>query len=108
MMFAAAIIAVLIALTLPLMLIMVVFAVDVAWMQLVRTELRTATDAASRAAVKQLSLQQSETAARTAGQDVASRNLVAGTPLWVATEGIKCPSDGNPKTEDECFETDPL
>ena len=32
--------------------------------------------------------------------------LVAGTPLWVATEGIECPSDGNPKTEDECFEID--
>lgn len=31
--------------------------------------------------------------------------IVAGTPLWVATEGIDCPSDGNPKTEDECFET---
>jgi len=31
--------------------------------------------------------------------------LVAGTPLWVATEGIDCPSDGDPKTEDECFET---
>lgn len=33
--------------------------------------------------------------------------LVAGTPLWVAAEGIECPSDGDPKTEDECFETDP-
>jgi hypothetical protein len=33
--------------------------------------------------------------------------LVAGTPLWVATEGIQCPPDGDPKTEDECFETDP-
>jgi hypothetical protein len=32
--------------------------------------------------------------------------LVAGTPLWVATEGIECPPDGDPKTEDECFETD--
>lgn len=31
--------------------------------------------------------------------------LVAGTPLWVAAEGIVCPSDGDPKTEDECFET---
>ncbi len=31
--------------------------------------------------------------------------LVAGTPLWVAAEGIECPSDGDPKTEDECFET---
>ena len=31
--------------------------------------------------------------------------MVAGTPLWVAAEGIECPSDGDPKTEDECFET---
>ena len=34
-------------------------------------------------------------------------HLVAGTPLWVAQEGIECPPDGDPKTEDECFETDP-
>jgi hypothetical protein len=34
--------------------------------------------------------------------------MVAGTPLWVAAEGIECPSDGDPKTEDECFETDRL
>jgi hypothetical protein len=34
--------------------------------------------------------------------------LIAGTPLWVAAEGIACPPDGDPKTEDECFETDPL
>lgn len=33
--------------------------------------------------------------------------LVAGTPLWVAKEGIECPPDGDPKTEDPCFETDP-
>jgi len=37
---------VLIAVTLPLVIIMASFAVNVAWMQLVRTELRTATDAA--------------------------------------------------------------
>ena len=30
--------------------------------------------------------------------------IIAGTPLWVALEGIDCPSDGDPKTEDECFE----
>ena len=34
--------------------------------------------------------------------------LIAGTPLWVAAEGIVCPSDGDPKTEDECFETHAL
>jgi hypothetical protein len=40
-----------------------------------------------------------------AGYKSVHTMLVAGTPLWVATEGIECPSDGNPKTEDECFET---
>jgi hypothetical protein len=34
--------------------------------------------------------------------------IVAGTPLWVALEGIECPADGDPKTEDECFETNPM
>ena len=29
--------------------------------------------------------------------------IVAGTPLWVAREGIECPSDGDPRTEDKCF-----
>lgn len=79
---------VLIALTLPLVLMMVAFALDVAWMQLVRTELRTATDSASRAAAKQLSLQQSEAAARVAAKEAASRNLVAGTPLKLKDDEI--------------------
>lgn len=80
---------VLIALTLPLVLVMVAFAVDVAWMQLVRTELRTATDAASRAGAKQLSVQQTEAAARAAAKDAARRNLVAGTPLEVVDSEIE-------------------
>ena len=33
--------------------------------------------------------------------------LVAGTPLWVALDGISCPPDGDPKTEDRCFEDFP-
>ena len=57
---------VLIAVTLPLFLIMAAFTVDVAWMQLVRTELRTATDAAARAGAKELGLSQNETTARAA------------------------------------------
>jgi hypothetical protein len=28
--------------------------------------------------------------------------IVTGTPLWVAKEGIVCPSDGDPTTEDRC------
>ena len=34
--------------------------------------------------------------------------IVAGTPLWVAKEGITCEDDGNPKTEDKCSLDDPL
>lgn len=41
------------------------------------------------------------------GYESVPTNIVAGTPLWVALEGIECPSDGDAKTEDECFETDP-
>lgn len=72
---------VLIAITLPLVVIMAAFALDVAWMQLVRTELRTATDAASRAGAKTLSLRQSVDAGRAAAKDAALRNSVAGQPL---------------------------
>ena len=68
---------VLVAICLPLFIIMAAFAVDVAWMQLTRTELRTATDAASRAGAKTLSLAQSEAAARAAAKDAARRNRVA-------------------------------
>lgn len=34
--------------------------------------------------------------------------IVAGTPLWVAKEGVECDDDGNPRTEDECRRIDPL
>lgn len=29
--------------------------------------------------------------------------IVAGTPLWVAMEGITCPADDDPKSDDRCF-----
>ena len=80
---------VLMAVTLPLIVIMAAFAIDVAWMQLVRTELRTATDAASRAGAKTLSLQQNEAAARAAAREAASRNLVAGAPLQMLDSEIE-------------------
>ena len=80
---------VLVAFCLPLFLIMAAFALDVAWMQLARTELRTATDSASRAGAKMLSLAQSEAAARTAARDAAARNRVAGAPLPLADRDIE-------------------
>jgi len=33
--------------------------------------------------------------------------IAAGTPLWVAKEGIVCQDDGNPRTEDPCSEVSP-
>lgn len=80
---------VLIAVCLPLCIIMAAFAVNVAWMQLVRTELRTSTDAAARAGAKELSLSQSTTVARNAAKDAANRNLVAGEPLRLADGDIE-------------------
>jgi Ca-activated chloride channel family protein len=80
---------VLIAVCLPLCIIMAGFAINVAWMQLVRTELRTATDAAARAGAKQLSVTQTTAAARTAAKNAAKRNLVAGCPLQLADNDIE-------------------
>jgi Ca-activated chloride channel homolog len=79
---------VLIAICLPLCVIMAAFAIDVAWMQLVRTELRTSTDAAARAAAKELSLSQSTAAARDKAKETAKRNHVAGDPLLLADGDI--------------------
>jgi len=33
--------------------------------------------------------------------------IVAGTPLWIALEGIECPADDAPKTADSCVEVSP-
>ncbi len=79
---------VLIAICLPIFLIMAAFAVDVAYMQLTRSELQTATDAAARAGAKTLSLTQSEVAAEASAREAASRNRVAGDPLLVANSQI--------------------
>jgi Mg-chelatase subunit ChlD len=80
---------VLIAVCLPLCVIMAAFAVDVAWMQLVRTELRVATDAAARAGAKELSLSQDRATARDRAKQVALRNHVAGDPLRLANSDIE-------------------
>src|SRR4051812_17573201 len=87
---------VLIAVCLPLCIIMAALAINVAWMQLVRTELRTSTDAAARAGAKELSLAQSTTVARTAAQDAAKRNFVAGAPLLLADSDVEFGNSSQP------------
>ena len=74
---------VLIGLCLPVIIAFGVFAINVAWMQLTRTELRTATDASVKASSRVLSLSQSPALARQWGVDAAARNTVAGSPLIV-------------------------
>lgn len=80
---------VLIAICMPLFLIMAAFAIDVAYMQLTRTELRTATDAAARAGAKTLSLTQDDKAAKAAARAAALRNKVAGAGLVVRDSQIE-------------------
>jgi hypothetical protein len=71
------------------MLILVAFALNVALMHLVRTELRVATDAAARAGGRTLSIAQSTNDALLAAQDAASQNAVLGVPLGLDTADIE-------------------
>ena len=59
----------------------VAFTVDIAHMHLTRTELRTATDAAAKAAAVELSLTQDRDLAIARGQAIALQNSVASDPL---------------------------
>ncbi|HVT27278.1 MAG TPA: VWA domain-containing protein [Lacipirellulaceae bacterium] len=90
---------VLIAICLPLCVIMAAFAIDVAWMQLVRSQLRTSTDAAARAGAKELSLAQSISAARKEAKAAAKRNLVAGEPLLLANRDIEFGNSTQPSDD---------
>lgn len=74
---------------LPVILAFAVFAINVAWMQLTRTELRTATDAAARAGSRTLSLTQNIGEARAASVAAARNNLVAGDPLLLAPSDLQ-------------------
>lgn len=71
----------LIAVLLAFLFVAAVIGIDVARMHVVRSELRTATDAAARAAVEALGRTESEADAIDAALNVARLNLVAGQPL---------------------------
>ena len=74
---------VLLALMLTVFLVTVVFSVDVAYMLLVRTQLRCATDAAAHAGSEALSRTQDSDEARAVAVRVAGKNMVAGAPLVI-------------------------
>jgi Mg-chelatase subunit ChlD/uncharacterized protein YfiM (DUF2279 family) len=79
---------VLIAILLPILLFLVAMAVDVGYIQLVRTEMRASTDAAARAAGEALSRTQNLNQARQAAKNLAAANKVAADPLLLDDSDI--------------------
>lgn len=72
---------ILVAITMFAFLVTAAFSVDIAYMHLVRTELRSATDAAAKAAAEQLARTQDGNAAVARGIELARRNTVGGKQL---------------------------
>ena len=63
--------------------------VDIAYMQLIRTELRVSTDAAAKAAAEALARTESQGQAIRAAQQYASRNTVGGKPFTIYRRDVK-------------------
>ncbi|AMV21800.1 vWA domain-containing protein [Planctomyces sp. SH-PL14] len=80
---------VLIGMLLVLFLAMVVFAVDVSYMQLTRTELRAAADAAAKAGVECLRRTQSADKAALAAIGLAQYNKIGGKPLVLTRNDLE-------------------
>lgn len=81
-------VAVQLAVLLPLVVALGVFAMEVAYMHQVRAELRTAADAASRAGTRGLGLTGSEKVARAWARRAAAANPIAGGRLSLRDEEI--------------------
>ena len=79
---------VLIAFLLPVLIILAGFAINSATIELRRTEMLIAADAAARAGGRELSISQSESAATAKARQFARLNEVAGEPLDLATADI--------------------
>lgn len=79
----------LIAVTMVVLFVACTFAIDIARIHSTRAELRTATDAAARAAVENLSREQSQASATQAAINVARLNRVAGNGLDLIPENIR-------------------
>ena len=80
---------VLLAAMLVIFFVAVAFSVDIAYMHLVRGELRAATDAATKATSETLARTQDVNQAIARGKEIARENLVAGKGLELADSDIK-------------------
>ena len=72
-----------------MLMVIVSLGVDIARMHLTRSELRTANDAAARAAVVEIGNSQDISAAQNAAMEIAARNQVAGKGLSLEADQIK-------------------
>ncbi len=80
---------VLVLMTMAVFLVMAAYSLNVAYMQLVRTEMRAATDAAARAGTEALARLDSQPAAIQAAIDIAAANRVNGVPLVLNAADIQ-------------------
>ncbi len=76
------------AVAIIILIIAAAFSVDTAYMQLARTEMRSAVDAAARGAGQVLSSGGSDWSARQTAKDMAARHKVAGQPLQLSDADI--------------------
>lgn len=83
------VVVVLCAFLIPVAAVLAAFAVDLAWIELTRVELRAATDAAARTGAEWVSLERGVPAARLAAIEVAARNTVAGDPLRLRRRDVR-------------------
>jgi Ca-activated chloride channel family protein len=79
---------ILIAIMLLAFVVTAALTIDFSYMQLVRTELRTATDAAAKAGAEALVRTQSRDQAVAAAVNYANRNMVAGRPYKIRTTDV--------------------
>ena len=80
---------VLVAVCMIIFIVVAVFSVDIAYMHMVKAELRTATDAAARAGAETLSRTQDPDLAIQAALDVAESNAVAGDGLSLRESDVE-------------------
>jgi Ca-activated chloride channel family protein len=79
----------LIAVLLPVLVLLVGFAVNVAYMEMIRTQLRISCDSAAKAGLIHLGSTQQPASARTVARNVSAANQVAGTTLTLTDSQIE-------------------
>ena len=80
---------VLVAVLLPVLFLLGAFAINIAYTQLIRTELQIATDVSGRAAGRAYALTGSASDAYLAANDLAQRNTVGGRPFVVQPDDLE-------------------